>query len=92
MTRELGERFLWIDSLYIVQDDPNDLNQQLHVMGEIFEGSYCTIAATDSEGIDGSMAVDRGLFLSGPNNFRTVTLELKDDNEGQSIALQKVFI
>jgi hypothetical protein len=36
LTRELGERFLWIDSLCIVYNDANDLNAQIDLMGAFF--------------------------------------------------------
>ncbi len=77
LTRELGERFLWIDSLCIVQDDPADLDAQIQLMGVIFEGSYCTIVAVDAKGADGSLTVDRGLFLSKPADTMAARLRLK---------------
>ncbi|CAI6067856.1 unnamed protein product [Clonostachys chloroleuca] len=42
----LGFRYLWIDSLCIVQDDELDWKSQSSVMGSIYENSACTIAAT----------------------------------------------
>ncbi|KAK3385323.1 heterokaryon incompatibility protein-domain-containing protein [Podospora didyma] len=77
LTRDLGERFLWIDSLCIVQDDPVDLDTQIQLMGVIFEGSYCTIAATDAKGTDGSLLTDQGLFLSGPWSTKHARLLLR---------------
>ncbi|KAI1350295.1 HET-domain-containing protein [Xylaria sp. FL0043] len=82
LTRELGERFLWIDSLCIVQDDPADLDAQIELMGAIFEGSYCTIAAVDAKGVDGSLTIDRGLFLSGPDDITTARLWMKAGEVG----------
>lgn len=80
LTRELGERFLWIDSLCIVQDDPSELAVQIDLMGAIFEGSYCTIAATDAKGVDGSLDTDMGLFLSRPETSKTACLLVRDGN------------
>ncbi|KAI1418324.1 HET-domain-containing protein [Hypoxylon sp. FL1857] len=77
LTRELGERFLWIDSLCIVQDDPDDLGSQIQRMGAIFETSYCTIAATDAKGSDGSSMIDQGLFVRGPSNIKEAHLRLR---------------
>lgn len=45
VTRSLGVRYLWIDSLCIVQDDPVDKQIQISNMGDIFSNSYVTIAA-----------------------------------------------
>jgi Heterokaryon incompatibility protein (HET) len=92
LTRELGERFLWIDSLCIVQDDANDLDAQIGLMGTIFEGSYCTIAATDAKGVDGLLTVDRGLFISGPGRCKTVHIRFNGENENLSGELHNVFI
>lgn len=75
LTRQLGERYLWIDSLCIVQDDPKDLETQIGLMGRIFEESYCTIAAVDAKGPDG-LTADRGLFLSGPDTANRISVRL----------------
>ncbi|KAK2728140.1 heterokaryon incompatibility protein [Colletotrichum kahawae] len=76
LMRKLGERFLWIDSLCIVQDDPTDLAAQIGLMGSIFDQSYCTIVAIDSKGPEGLLA-DRGLFLSGGATSGSVTVRLR---------------
>lgn len=55
VTRELDERYLWIDSLCILQgeddDDAhmNDWKIEAGKMQDVFRGAYCTIAATSSE-------------------------------------------
>lgn len=46
VTRQLGIRFLWIDSLCIVQDDREDWEKQSKLMEDVFQSAYCTIAAT----------------------------------------------
>jgi hypothetical protein len=43
---KLGLRYLWIDSLCIVQDDLEDWASQASLMASIYTGSYLTIAAT----------------------------------------------
>ncbi|KAM0414734.1 hypothetical protein ACHAPT_013425 [Fusarium lateritium] len=90
LTRELGERFLWIDSICIVQNDPSELMTQIGLMGAIFEQSFCTIAAVDAKGSDGSDVVDSGLFVSGPACVKTATFKVRatrmsDDGPGDSI-------
>jgi hypothetical protein len=57
VTRELGQQYLWIDTLCIIQDSDEDWFQESSRMGDIYSNSYCTISATGAE--DGSM----GLFL-----------------------------
>lgn len=54
ITRLLGLRYLWIDSLCIIQDSMVDWQTEAAKMGDIFKFSFCTIAASwassDSEG------------------------------------------
>jgi hypothetical protein len=47
-TRELGLRYLWIDSLCIIQDDDDDWMKESANMSSIYANSYITIAATKS--------------------------------------------
>ncbi|KAH8680098.1 heterokaryon incompatibility protein-domain-containing protein [Tricladium varicosporioides] len=49
VTRELGERFLWIDSLCIIQDDKDDWVRESKTMETVFSSAYCTIAASSAE-------------------------------------------
>jgi hypothetical protein len=54
VARLLNIRYLWIDSLCIIQDDSNDWQVESSRMGEIYSNSYLTIfadgAAADVEG------------------------------------------
>ncbi|KAH7356858.1 heterokaryon incompatibility protein-domain-containing protein [Rhexocercosporidium sp. MPI-PUGE-AT-0058] len=53
-TRLLGLRYLWIDSLCIVQDDPEDWARESGSMASIYNGAQVVIAASDSsDGHDG---------------------------------------
>jgi hypothetical protein len=45
----LGYRFIWIDSLCIIQDSKADWNQQVAIMGDIYQNSVCTIAPIHAE-------------------------------------------
>jgi hypothetical protein len=57
VARRLGIRFLWIDALCIVQDDPNDVAKEIAKMPKIYQGAYCTIAAaTAASHRDGFLA------------------------------------
>lgn len=60
ITRELGIKYLWIDSLCIIQDDAGDWEKESAVMGQIYACSYLTIAASASKDSSG------GCFLSRP--------------------------
>lgn len=52
ITRRLNFHFLWIDSLCILQDSPSDWDRESTIMGDIYRGSVCTIAALKMDGID----------------------------------------
>jgi hypothetical protein len=56
-TREIGERYIWIDSLCIIQDDPNDWQKESALMGLVYSRSYCNLSATASDGSE------KGLFF-----------------------------
>jgi hypothetical protein len=49
ITRELGVRYLWIDSLCIVQDQPDDWDQQASLMGSIYSGGLLNLAGVEGE-------------------------------------------
>ncbi|OCK95970.1 HET-domain-containing protein, partial [Cenococcum geophilum 1.58] len=67
LVRELGLRFLWIDSLCIIQDSIDDWRTQSALMGSIYQHSHINIAASTSEDSEG------GLFFSRvPQTVRPV--------------------
>lgn len=47
-TRQLGERYIWIDSLCIIQDSAPDWREQSSKMDKIYMDAYCNLAATAS--------------------------------------------
>jgi hypothetical protein len=49
VTRELGIQFLWIDSLYIIQDDAEDWLREAKYIEKVFALAYCTIAASSAK-------------------------------------------
>jgi len=58
VTRALNIRYIWIDSLCIVQDDLEDWEQEAAKMASIYEGSFLTIAAADSPNSNGGLFLD----------------------------------
>jgi hypothetical protein len=76
-TRRLGIRYLWIDSLCIVQDNSNDWSVQASKMPSICENAYVTLAATFSSSSAG------GCFSQADSEFiaRDFTVE---DRSGKS--------
>lgn len=60
-TRGFGERYLWIDSLCVVQDDPVDLRQQIETVDRIYGNALLTIVAADAVHANVGLAgVDKG--------------------------------
>ncbi|KAF4336377.1 het-domain protein [Fusarium beomiforme] len=48
ITKRFGVEFLWIDCLCIIQDSDEDWRKESLLMREVYEHSYCNIAATAS--------------------------------------------
>ncbi|KAI1866336.1 uncharacterized protein JN550_007724 [Neoarthrinium moseri] len=53
IARSIGIRYIWIDSLCIVQDDPEDWEREAAQMNRIYAGSQLTIAAAQSSDYSG---------------------------------------
>ncbi|KAJ8133546.1 hypothetical protein O1611_g71 [Lasiodiplodia mahajangana] len=51
VTRQLGLRYLWIDSLCIIQGEGGDFDEQAKLMETVFSSAYCVIAATCAKGM-----------------------------------------
>lgn len=61
LVQELGERYLWVDVLCIMQDDPNELSTTLHFMNKVYSNAFLTIVAADG-------SADHGLKGVLPNS------------------------
>ncbi|KAF8846453.1 HET-domain-containing protein [Acephala macrosclerotiorum] len=68
IARELGIRYLWIDSLCIIQDDFSDWEHEASRMGSVYAHAYFTISALSSA--DDSS----GCFREG-SDIKTVSIE-----------------
>ncbi|KAE9375285.1 HET-domain-containing protein [Stipitochalara longipes BDJ] len=55
ITRKLGYRYLWIDSLCIIQDSTDDWEIESQNMGNIYRNASLTIAAAGAKDSDGGM-------------------------------------
>jgi hypothetical protein len=52
----IGERYLWVDSICIVQDDEDDLRENIHQMHYIYSEAALTIVAAGGDNADAGMA------------------------------------
>ncbi|KAF2662188.1 HET-domain-containing protein [Lophiostoma macrostomum CBS 122681] len=59
ITRQLGLRYLWIDSLCIIQDSVRDWDTESLKMSGIYEHAYVTISATNSSDSNTRCLIDR---------------------------------
>lgn len=77
-TRKLGIRYLWIDSLCIVQDDQQDWRREAAKMASVYQGATLVISAAKSEGAYG------GLYADLPDKYRTYTVRFpgQSDDDG----------
>jgi hypothetical protein len=48
VTRALGRRYLWIDSLCIIQGPDGDFKDEAKHMEDVYSGAYCVIAASSA--------------------------------------------
>lgn len=66
VTRCLGIRYLWVDSMCIMQDDDSEKAKEITLMGEIYYNSSLNISATDStSGADG-LIFNRDVLKTSP--------------------------
>ncbi|KAF3038950.1 hypothetical protein E8E11_006698 [Didymella keratinophila] len=59
VTRALGLRYLWIDSLCIIQDSSADWKAEASHMASVYMNAYATISAAASENSEGGLFFDR---------------------------------
>lgn len=70
VTRALNHRYLWIDSLCIIQGDDGDFETEAKRMEDVYSGAYCVIAAT--------RAADHYAGFLGPRKPRKYVGLVKD--------------
>ena len=78
VTRMLGYRYLWIDAICIIQDDPEDLRNEMAVMGDIYRQSAVTIFAANGPNTDSGLFSKRDARTSKACN---VLITLKRDSK-----------
>jgi hypothetical protein len=70
VARYLNCRYLWIDSLCIVQDDPQDWEIEAVLMDKIYSHSLCNIAATGAANSLGGLFFERDPAAAVPCIFK----------------------
>lgn len=78
LARGVGVRYLWIDSLCIIQDDKEDWQRESSGMGSLFLNALLVIAAA------GSVDCDVGLFVTKRGHQREIRLSFMDESASVS--------
>ena len=81
VTRSIGLRYLWIDSICIIQDDVSDWEAELDLIGAIFEHAYLTISASTCD------PESDGLFLQYKSPLSLLELPFKDSRGDENGSL-----
>lgn len=76
VTRRLEVRYLWIDSLCIIQDDSEDWAVESERMGSIYAQSYVTLAADSSASSDGGLFNSKSVLQDEEPMGKHVTLRV----------------
>ena len=79
ITRSLGIRYLWIDSLCIIQDSSDDWLREAAMMDTVYARSFCNIAALDAADSNGGCFFERD-----PTQVGIDTVEVHHPAEGMS--------
>ncbi|KAL1387616.1 heterokaryon incompatibility protein-domain-containing protein, partial [Phyllosticta capitalensis] len=81
--RLLGESYIWIDSLCIVQDCSEDWRQEASKMADIYMNSYLTLAATKSN--DST----EGLFSMSDDKYKPYPYEVEENGSTYTVHYRK---
>jgi hypothetical protein len=89
--KSIGIRYLWIDSLCIIQDDENDWELESAKMGKVYLHSTCTIAASASgsstEGFkERAIPISEACLVTKLDNWKIIPSDWKLQNERKWIS------
>ncbi|KAL8950208.1 MAG: hypothetical protein Q9222_003737 [Ikaeria aurantiellina] len=94
ITRQLGFRYLWIDSLCIIQDDPEDWKREASKMAEVYSNCVLTIAALWGNDSHAGCFVERNPLETQDCRIAVVQdqaiyVRSSDSRQGKSLGLVK---
>lgn len=85
VTRKLGIRYLWIDSLCIIQGDTRDWEIESSKMGGVYRNAYLTIAASNASGDE------EGFLKSRPPPLASLKVYSPSGNDSVGIHLCHIY-
>jgi hypothetical protein len=91
ITRRLGLRFLWIDSLCIIQDSIEDWAHESAMMDLVYSNSTCNIAATAAEDSSVGCFFERNPLLAQPCRVKIDSFPGPVSDSGQYHLVQEAL-
>ncbi|KAF8454835.1 heterokaryon incompatibility protein-domain-containing protein, partial [Kalaharituber pfeilii] len=67
ITRGIGIQYLWIDSLCILQDAPDDWTRESATMGLVYANAICTVSATAANNSEKGCFFPKKQFFDDPS-------------------------
>jgi hypothetical protein len=81
-TKKLGLRYLWVDCLCIVQDEPGDISKEIAMMPRIFQGAQFTILAANASHSDQGFLQTRRVAQSLTGGIFKLPFRCPDGKDG----------
>ncbi|KPM43186.1 hypothetical protein AK830_g3361 [Neonectria ditissima] len=78
VTQHLGLRYIWIDSLCIIQDDKQDWQRESALMAEVYRNATCNLTAAEAPDSSKGLFLDHDPIFTKPLKARFTT-----DDQGQ---------
>jgi hypothetical protein len=81
ITQRLGVQYLWVDAIYIIQDNPAHWSEECGKMANVYRHALCTIAAASGHDVDARCFIDRvGVQVHETQKYSNSRLEANDDD------------
>jgi hypothetical protein len=90
VTRELGLRYLWVDSLCIIQDSDADKAKEIYNMQHNYQSAFITIAAVSSESAYQGFLNTKDLPV--PKTFELPLLIASSASKGWKKGIGKIYL
>lgn len=88
--RLIGQRYLWVDSLCIVQNDPDEKRRLIHGMNSVYENADLTLVALSGVDADAGLA---GISPRGPDTDNCGRKRLFHEIDGRcSIGIGRISL
>jgi len=90
VVRQLGLKYIWVDSLCIIQDDEADMATQIGKMANIYQQSYVAISASRSAGAEEGFLHPRFPFGAAKSSMGfQLPYRTRDGQTGSAIIIEE---